>query len=82
MKRKVTLPSRGENNYLEFLEGSTYLLHTEVDSVRVGYDEDNSIYFIDPSGGPYMDVGGILAGVGTIEKIFHIKNKGFAITFS
>lgn len=82
MKDIVTLPSRGENNYLEFLEGSTYLLHTEADSVRVGYDEDNSIYFIDPSGGPYMDVGGMLAGVGTIEKIFHIKNKGFAITFS
>lgn len=48
----------GSNNYLEDLGNNKYKLHAQYeDYMRVIYNEDNSIYAIDPSGGPFMTIG-------------------------
>ncbi|MBQ9392010.1 MAG: hypothetical protein IJU02_07485 [Lachnospiraceae bacterium] len=81
MERKIILPSRNANNWLEQVKENSYVLHSELDFVRCGYDKDGSIYFVDPPGGPYLDVGGILENVGAIKSIVHQKGRGFIITF-
>lgn len=46
------------NNYLEDMGDNKYKLHAQYgDYIRVIYNDDESIYAIDPSGGPFMAVG-------------------------
>lgn len=61
----------GDKNYLVPVKDKTYKLICQHNyGVRVGYNEDNGIAFIDPSGGPMLSVGGKLLNLGTITKIY------------
>lgn len=85
MKEKIKLSSRGVDNWLEPYEDNIYILKSELDHIRVGFDKNpDNIVFIDPPGGPFMSVGSKLmeADNAVIKSIRHIKGKGFAITFS
>jgi len=57
-------------------EGLLMSMDTENPSVRTGYqttiDDDPYIAFVDPSGGPFIQVGDLLYGV----KITHIEPDG------
>ena len=71
MEKIIQLPNRdGDKNYLEFLHKSRdwqhliwYKLNLEHDDlgIRTGYSKptysDRYITFIDPSGGPFMEIG-------------------------
>lgn len=82
MKEIIILKSRdGSTNYLKKLEGKTYLLNTELGTVRTGSDEEG-IAFVDPSGGPMLAKGMYLdVADATIKSIDHLKGQGFTITF-
>lgn len=61
----------GDKNYLVLVKDNDYkivLQHNH--GIRIGYNEDNSICFIDPSGGPMLSVGDKLPNLGTITKIY------------
>lgn len=82
-ERKIKLSSRGVNNWLEPYEDNVYILKSELDHIRVGFDKNpDDIVFIDPPGGPFMrvestiDIGGVAK---TIESIFRVEGKGYAI---
>lgn len=82
MGKEIILPSRYCKNYLESIDEDTYILHSELgEYVRYGTNEDNNIYFVDPPGGPYIDVGGKLKDVGIVKSIILQKGRGFIITF-
>lgn len=58
------LPNRyGDKNYLltigpiEFDEEELYFLEMYSKYYRTGFNEDGSIAFVDPSGGPFIDIG-------------------------
>lgn len=51
-----------------------YYLWAEPEHTRVGYNDDNSICFVDPPGGPFLQVGDELTNNEYIEK-FIIKNQ-------
>ena len=63
-------------------ESKTYklVLGSEDDIIRTGYTEEE-VLFIDPSGGPYMQVGGILKGnkIKAIDYSYDIE--AYVITF-
>lgn len=81
--KKIRLPSRDTNNWLEPYKENEYLLKSELSHIRVGtYKDSTDIVFIDPPGGPFMSVGSEVSIEGItkiIESIRHIKGKGFAI---
>lgn len=93
MDRKVIkLPSRyGTHNELRQLtpvndtgvESKTYILKSESDYIRTGYNAEDKIW-IDPSGGPMITEGQTIK-VGeesmVIKKIDHILGQGYIITF-
>lgn len=85
MKKIIKLHSRyGEKNWLEHYRDKTYILHSETDHIRVGYQDADmqEIEFVDPPGGPFMSVGDKVAEANSIiETIEVIKGKGIAITF-
>ena len=82
MGKRIDLQSRDCVNYLESIDDNIYVLHSNLgEHIRYGVNEDNSIYFVDPPGGPFMDIGGILPDVGKIESITFQKGRGFVITF-
>ena len=55
--KKIKLLSRGEDNWLQKIGECTYILHTENNSIRIIYDQDNkTIIGVDPSGGPMIKV--------------------------
>lgn len=80
---KIRLKTRyGINNYLVLFKDSTYILITEspyISKGKLGSGED----YIDPSGGPFMAVGGTIEGYEghKIQSIGWIKDKGYTITF-
>lgn len=54
---KINLPNRyNDNNYLLKVDENKYQLVTEY-SCRIIYNDNNTIYAIDPSGGPYLAIG-------------------------
>ena len=63
-------------------ESKTYklVLGSEEDIIRTGYTEEE-VLFIDPSGGPYMQVGGVLKGnkIKAIDYSYDIE--AYVITF-
>ena len=49
--------------YLEKEETGLWELHVSIDHTRVGYDDSSGkILFVDPSGGPFLQVGGLVNG--------------------
>lgn len=85
--KKIKLNTRGDNNYLvnmlnkDGTESKTYKLVTEYPYTRCGYTENNTIDFVDPSTGPFMQVGSSIEGIGKIKEINPVKDVGFLITF-
>ena len=83
----IRLHSRDRTkNWLEYYEDKVYILHSELDHIRIGYAEGKNrrkIVFIDPPGGPFMSVGSVVeeANNSKIKTIKHIKGVGFAIRF-
>lgn len=47
------------NNYLEDLGNNKYKLHAQYGEygIRIIYNDDDSIFAIDPPGGPFMTIG-------------------------
>lgn len=84
MKDIIILRSRdGSKNYLKKLpeEDKTYLLVTDIDSVRISSDKEGYI-FVDPSGGPMIARGAYLEEAdAVIKSIDHIEGQGFSVTF-
>lgn len=75
-------------NYLEKLpkadssNSKTYVLKTDVSTLRVGIDEKGNNKFIDPSGGPMISVGYKLEEANAIVKSIDWTEKyGYTITF-
>lgn len=84
MKNIIILRSRGgTKNYLEKLpeEGKTYLLKSELDTIRVSQDKEGYV-FVDPSGGPFIARGAYLEEAdAVVNSINHLQGQGFTITF-
>ena len=84
MKNIIILRSRdGTKNYLEKLpeEEKTYLLKSELDTVRVSQDKEGYV-FVDPSGGPFIAKGAYLEEADAVVKsIDHLQWQDFTITF-
>lgn len=82
LKDKYVLDNRyGDLIQLIKQDGNIYLLDGDLGYMRVGYNDDNSINFVDPSGGPFMRVGAEWDDF-TIETINSITNVGFLFTLS
>ena len=82
MEKIIQLPNRyGDKNYLEFLRKSRtlehilwYKLNLENDlGIRAGYSKptysDRYITFIDPSGGPFMEIDKFKIGGLLLKKV-------------
>lgn len=84
MRDIIILRSRdGTKNYLKKLPKGekTYLLKSELDTVRVGEGRGGFIY-IDLSGGPFIAKGAYLEEADAVVKsIDHLQGQGFTITF-
>lgn len=82
LKDKYVLDNRyGHLVQLIKQDGNIYLLDGDLGYMRVGYNDDKSINFVDPSGGPFMRVG-VEWDDFTIESIDSIANVGFLFTLS
>ena len=82
LKDKYVLDNRyGDLIQLIKQDGNIYLLDGDLGYMRVGYNDDKSINFVDPSGGPFMRVGAEWDDF-TIETIDSIANIGFLFTLS
>ena len=82
MEKIIQLPNRhGDNNYLEFSHIDRtrqhliwYKLNLENDlGIRTGYSKptysDKYVTFIDPSGGPFMEIGKFKIGNLLLKKV-------------
>lgn len=80
LKDKYILPNRyGDLVQLVKQDGNLYLLDGDLDYMRVGFNEDKSINFVDPSGGPFMRVDSKWDNF-TIKSIEGIANVGYLFT--
>ena len=80
LKDKYVLDNRyGDLVQLIRQDGNLYLLDGDLDYMRVGYNDDKSINFVDPSGGPFIRVGAKWDDF-TIEAIDGIANVGYLFT--
>lgn len=80
---KIKLPNRyGMQNHLEAISDREYRLHLDEKEnhyLRV-IGNDDKYEAIDPEGGPYMQVGEMIKGIGTLVKIE--QDNGFVLTFN
>lgn len=77
---KIKLPNRyGNKNYLETIGENTYRLILDDNNHYLRVLGIDTIEAIDPEGGPYMQVGEIIKGIGTLVKIE--QNESFVLTF-
>lgn len=80
----IDLISRyGDKHYLEKVEDKVYKLIPTDNYFRVGLIDGNphSYHFIDPSGGPFICVNGILPVVNSkVKSIDFVEGKGYLIT--
>jgi hypothetical protein len=82
LKDKYVLNNRyGDLVQLIKQDGNIYLLDGDLGYMRVGYNDDKSINFVDPSGGPFMRVDAEWDDF-TIEAIDSIANVGFLFTLN
>jgi hypothetical protein len=47
----------GDEYFFKQLTEDTYTIEGDLKYWRSGYNEDGSISFVDPSGGPFIDIG-------------------------
>ena len=88
MEDIIKLHSRGgANNYLKKMkrlngeESKTYVIKTDIPTLRAGYVEDKR-KFIDPSGGPMIIEGSLLEEANAVVKsIDFVVGYGHIITF-
>ena len=88
MEDIIKLYSRGgANNYLKKMkrlngeESKTYVIKTDIPTLRAGYVEDKR-KFIDPSGGPMIVEGSLLEEANAVVKsIDFVVGYGHIITF-
>lgn len=88
MEDIIKLHSRGgANNYLKKMkrlngeESKTYVIKTDIPTLRAGYVEDKR-KFIDPSGGPMIVEGSLLEEANAVVKsIDFVVGYGYIITF-
>ena len=88
MENIIKLHSRGNvNNYLKKMkklngeESKTYVIKTDIPTLRAGYVEDKR-KFIDPSGGPMIVEGSLLEEANAVVKsIDFVVGYGHIITF-
>lgn len=60
---KIKLPNReNQEVYLEKEETGLWKLHVSLDHIRIGFDDSGKILFVDPPGGPFLQVGGLAGG--------------------
>lgn len=70
----IRLHSRYGNEYsLKHIGESQYAFEGNSEYMRVGQNEDGTINFIDPEGGPFMSIGGLIEDK-TIRSIYFDKN--------
>lgn len=89
MDDTIKLKSRYNiKNYLKRIYNSdgskskTYVLKTDISSIRVGYVIKDEYKFIDPSGGPIIRVGRKLEEADAVVKsINFVQGVGWTITF-
>ena len=80
LKDKYVLPNRyGDLVQLVKQDGNLYLLDGDLDYMRVGYNEDKTINFVDPSGGPFMRIDTKFDNF-VVKSIEGIANVGFLFT--
>lgn len=80
LKDKYILPNRyGDLVQLIKQDENLYLLDGDLGYMRVGFNEDKSINFVDPSGGPFMRVGSERDNF-VIKSIEGIANVGYLFT--
>lgn len=66
MENRINLYNRyrGNNVYLEIIDGNTYQLVLEgvyyIRTIHDGAIENKTVCGIDPEGGPFMEIGGLL----------------------
>lgn len=80
--KNIKLNTRGDNNYLEYIEDNKYRLVSEYPYIRIIFkDNPDNITAIDPPSGPFLQVGDKVNEVGkTIESITR-GDVGFIINF-
>lgn len=83
--KKIKLPNRyGDKNYLEEVGPNKYKLVLDPNNgnLRFGFIEKNHHEYVDPSGGPFMEVGQEIPGVESIlAKIEVVRGKGIFLIF-
>lgn len=79
--KNIKLNTRGDNNYLEYIEDNKYKLVSEYPYIRIIFkDNPDNITAIDPPSGPFIQVGNKLNEVGKyVESI--TEDNGFIIKF-
>lgn len=80
---KILLDNRyKDKNYLCQVEDNKYKYEgSNNDYLRIGINEEHSLTFIDPPGGPFLSIGSKVSGIeGTISKIEE-ENNNIYITF-
>ena len=72
----------GDKHYLDKIEDNVYKLIVSDEYMRAGLtDNPNEYHFLDPSGGPFLCVGGYLPVVNKkIKSLKFEKDKGYLIT--
>lgn len=79
--KNIKLNTRGDNNYLEYIEDNKYKLVSEYPYIRVLIkDNPDNIYAVDPPSGPFIQVGNKLNEVGKIVESI-TRDNGFIINF-
>ena len=73
----------GDKNYLSPINSNDYILVLEHPDfgVRVANNEDGSINFIDPSGGPLIQVNSFSLDHKLLKSIKFEKGNGFILSF-
>lgn len=77
----IQLPNRyGDKNYLEEIEPNLFkVIFESPDYIRIGFEKDNSVAFIDPPGGPMLFVGSEYIPGKIITEILGTKKNFFLI---
>lgn len=86
MKDIILISRYREEHVLKHVYGKTYVFIPKGGYMRIGYFDDNeTIAFVDPSGGPFLHVGSTLEEnkkkILSIDLIPYNGEKQYAITF-